>query len=63
MKKHPSLLNFNCPELEALEEIAGQYDFLLQEGVIYTKQEKERALFLIEDIENLVNQLHIKEKK
>ena len=56
-------LDFNCPEIEELEKIAGQYDFLLQEGVFYTKKEKERALFLLTAIENLVNQLNIKEVK
>jgi hypothetical protein len=49
--------NFNLPELEKLEEVVSQYDFLIQEAVFYTKEEKERAEFLARQLVNLIDQL------
>jgi len=45
------------PEIDKLEEVVGQYDFLVQEGVFYTKEEKKRALFLYERLGTLIKTL------
>ena len=53
-------LNFNLPEIDKLEELAGIYDDLLQEGMIYSKEEKDRALFLWRDIGMIIDQIKVK---
>lgn len=52
--------NFNCPELQKLEEVVNQYDFLLQEGIIYKKEERERAYFLIDQLVNLIDEMKVR---
>ena len=51
--------NTNTPELEKLTEAVNIYDYLLQEGVFITEPEKERALMLIDRLENIVDELEV----
>ena len=52
--------NFGLPELEKLEEVVAQFDYMLQEGVIYKRAERDRALSLIIRLEDLIKELVIK---
>jgi len=47
----------NTKELEKLTEAVNIYDELLQEGVIITRREKERAFMLINKLESIVDEL------
>jgi hypothetical protein len=49
-------------ELKKLEEVAGDFDFLVQEGVIYSQKDIERAYFLLGVIEEFIDTLSLKAK-
>lgn len=46
------------PELKSLEELVGQLDHLLQEGVVISLEEKAKALRLLEKAEELILEMH-----
>ena len=53
-------MNKQMPEITSLEEVIGQFDFVLQEGIIYTKAEKERALSLSYQLEKIIEDIYSK---
>jgi len=53
-------INHGLPELKALEEVVGQYDFLIQEGVVYRKAEYDRAWVLVKSLMKLLHSFQVK---
>lgn len=46
------------PEIEELERLLGDYDDMLQEGAIYTTEEKTRILSLIKSLQSIALDLN-----
>lgn len=50
----------NKPEIKKLEMLVADYDYMLQEGVLYTGEEIARISFLIEELQKIVNDLNVR---
>lgn len=47
------------PELEKLDTLAGDFDYLLNEGVCITKEDRDNTLFILQRITNAINEMPV----
>ena len=50
-------MNNQKPEIKELEKLVSEFDYLLQEGVIYNQEEIKRIIKLASDLQNMVDEL------
>jgi hypothetical protein len=52
-------MNYSNHLIETLQNIWSELDHLLQEGVVFSSEEKERILKAINDLEMLIDEFNI----
>jgi len=54
-----SIMNYSNHLIETLQSIWSELDHILQEGAVFSSEEKERILKVLNDLEKLVDEFNV----